>query len=75
MKKEEQKRIGSKNGKLKGKQIEIFKDGVSLGKYSSCSELERCSEKDFGVKLLNSNISMACNGNRKQHKGFTFKYV
>jgi hypothetical protein len=57
------------------KQVAIFKNGVKLGEYASCSELERSSEKDFGVKLLNSKISAVCRGKRNHHKGFTFKYI
>ncbi|NGU31094.1 hypothetical protein G6Z34_13465 [Clostridium perfringens] len=55
--------------------VEIFKDNKSLGVFESCSELERQSEKLFGVKLFQSNIGHVCLGRRKSHKGFTFKYV
>ena len=55
--------------------VEIFKDNVSLGIFNNCKDLERQSEKLFGVKLLNSSISEVANGKRKQYKGFTFKYV
>lgn len=55
--------------------VEIFKDNVSLGIFNNCMDLERQSEKLFGVKLLNENICMVANGKRKQYKGFTFKYV
>ncbi|MBI6006005.1 hypothetical protein H8J86_08555 [Clostridium perfringens] len=58
-----------------GKKVEVFKDNKSLGIFSSCAELERQSEKLFGVKLFKSNIGHVCLGRRKQHKGFTFKYV
>lgn len=57
------------------KTVEIFKDGISLGIFESTSELERQSEEVFGVKLLHGSISEVCNGKRKHHKGFTFKYV
>lgn len=57
------------------KPVEIFKDGNSLGIFSSASELERKSEKLFGVKLLSSKISTVCTGKRKFHKGYTFKHV
>lgn len=59
----------------KGKLIEIFKDGVSLGIHKNATDLERESEKLFGIKLLQSGISEVCLGNRKKHKGFTFKYI
>ena len=57
------------------KSVEIFKDGTSLGVFESTMELERQSEELFGVKLLHGSISAVCNGKRKHHKGFTFKYV
>ncbi|XZI06026.1 zinc-ribbon domain-containing protein (plasmid) [Clostridium perfringens] len=57
------------------KKIEIFKDNQSLGIFESCSELKRQSEELFGVKLVLQNISKVCTGERKQYKGFTFKYV
>lgn len=57
-----------------GKQVEIFKDGISLGIFHSCSELERQSEKLFGIKLKSSKISLVCLGERNHHKGFRFTY-
>ena len=59
----------------KGKQVEVFKEGVSLGIYESCNELSRKSLNDFGVEFLISEISNVCNGKRKSHKGYTFKYI
>ncbi|WP_057232529.1 hypothetical protein [Clostridium perfringens] len=72
--KEELRKSVSKKGK-NSKMVEIFKDNKSLGVFESCSELERQSEKLFGVKLFQSNIGHVCLGRRKSHKGFTFKYV
>jgi hypothetical protein len=60
----------SKVGKLSGKKVEIFKDEISLGIFPSCMELERQSEKLFGVKLGNSMIAQVCKDKRKQYKGF-----
>ena len=73
--KEEMRKNCSKNGKSLGKQVEIFKDGISLGIFESTMELERQSEKLFGVKLNNRCISMVCMGKQKHHRKFTFKYV
>lgn len=58
-----------------GKQVEIFKDGISYGKFRNCVDLERKSEELFNIKLNSSNISAVCTGYQKTHKGFTFKYV
>jgi hypothetical protein len=57
------------------KAVQIFKDNILLGAFASCLELERQSEKIFSVKLDNRHISDVCNGKRKTHKGFTFKYI
>ncbi|XZI53423.1 hypothetical protein ACSW9K_08325 [Clostridium perfringens] len=73
--KEEVKKIVGKNGKLNGKEVEIFKDNQSLGIFESCAALSRQSEKLFGVKLFNQNISAVCNGKQKSYKGFAFKYI
>lgn len=73
--KEESRKGRSKSGKLKGKKIEMFKDGLSLGVFDSCHELSRKSEELFGVKLLQSNISAVCRGIQAHHKGYTFRYI
>ena len=66
---------GRKKLNKNGKQVEIFKDGISLGIFKSCSELERQSEKMFDVKLSSICIAKVCNGKQKIHKGYTFKYI
>ena len=73
--KKSHKNASGKGGKVLGKQVEIFKYGKSLGIFESCHELERQSEKLFGVKLLNGMVSKVCRGKLKQYKGFTFKYI
>lgn len=75
--KEERFKGSSKSGKMNSKPVEIFKNGNSLGTYNSATELERKSEEDFGVKLLQSAISSVCIGNytSEQYKGYTFKYI
>ena len=72
---EEMVKSALNTGKLNGKQVEVFKDGISLGIFESATEISRQSEKLFGVKLLQSCISDVCLGKAKYHKGFTFKYV
>ena len=72
-----------KNGKNSGnrlreklsKQVEIFKNEISLGIFPSAKELERQSEKLFGTKLLQSGISYVCLGRLKHYKKYTFKYA
>lgn len=62
------------NGKNNGKQVEMFKNNISLGIFPSAHELERKSEKLFNVKLIFQGISMVCSGKAKQYKGYTFTY-
>ncbi|UYZ34192.1 hypothetical protein OD350_18275 [Clostridium beijerinckii] len=64
-----------RNNKIKSKPIEIFKDGISLGGFCSTLDLEKQSEKLFGIKLSHSSISRVCLGKQKTHKGFTFKFI
>ena len=73
--KAEAKKGRSKSGKLNGKRVEIFKDGISLGVFDSCMELSRQSEERFGVKLNGGCISDVCRGERSHHQGYTFKYL
>lgn len=77
--KEESLKGGKKSSdfirKILSKKVEIFKDNKSLGVFKSSSELARQSEILFEVKLSQGCISSVCRGERKSHKGFTFKYV
>jgi len=74
--KDYEKRSSLNKGRIKKrKPVEIFKDGISLGIFPSCAELERQSEELFGVKLDYRNISSVCLDKVKTHKGFTFKYT
>lgn len=72
---EELKKSGLKQGIANGKPVEIFKNGQSMGVFNSCGQLERESQRLFGIKLIQSMISMVCTGKRKQYKGFTFNYI
>lgn len=56
-------------------EVEIFKDGISLGVFPSGNKLENKSEELFGVKLNRGGISSVCLGKVKHHKGFTFKHT
>lgn len=58
-----------------GYPVEIFKNGVSLGTFLTGAELERQSEKLFGVRLHAWNILAVCKGQRESHWGFTFKFA
>ena len=73
--KDEIKKLCSKNGVNSGKEVEIFKDGISLGIYPSCAELSRKSEELFGIKLLAKSIASVCRNKNKINKGYTFKYI
>lgn len=73
--KSEMRKSGKAIGGLKKKKVNIFKDNICLGTFSSCTELSKESEKVFGTKLSLGHISAVCTGQRKSHKGFTFKYI
>lgn len=61
-------------GKNNGMKVEVLKDDVSLGCFYS-STLSKISMDIFGVKFIQSSISLVCNGKQTHHKGFVFRYV
>ena len=61
-----------KNTNRKSKQVEVFKDGVSLGMFESINKLCKVSKDVFGVKFDSGNISKVKNG---KYKGFDIKYI
>jgi very-short-patch-repair endonuclease len=70
--KEEMRKSAERN-RMK-KIVEVYKDGIYKGEFPSGSELERKSLEIFGVQFSLSKISNVCNGKRKSHQGYTFKY-
>ena len=50
-------------------------DGNFIMEECSTHELARRVFAEKGIKLSPSNISEVCNGKRKHHKGYTFKYI
>ena len=72
--KEEMIKNGTKNGKNRYKDIEVFENNISLGVFHGALLLERKGEELFGRKLNNSLIISVCKGNRNKHKGLVFKY-
>jgi len=72
---EGKKRTRSNNVRDREKPIEIFKDGESLGVFSSCAELTRQSLEKFGIQFQASLISKVCIGERHHHHNFTFCYI
>ena len=58
-----------------GKKVEVFKNNKSLGIFKSCMDLQRQSEELFDVTLIASKISSVARGERKQYKGYVFKYI
>lgn len=57
------------------KVVEVFKNDTSLGVFESCADVDRQSEKLFGIKLHKKEIAKVCRGVYKTHNGFVFKYV
>lgn len=73
--KDEMKKNGVKNRRIKEKPVKVFKDGNKVGEFISVAEVSKVSEDIFGIKLLSKNISSVCLGKQKHHKGFTFQYI
>ena len=61
--------------KKKSKSVEVIKDNKSLGVFPSVRELERQSEKLFGVKLNDTGILKVCNGISDLYKSYKFKFT
>ena len=74
--KEEMIKTGRLNGKSTGKRVAMYdlNRNFIMEEYST-RELARRAFKEMGIKLGQGNISEVCNGKRKHHKGYTFKYI
>ena len=66
------KKNGFKNGKNNGKQVICLETKIT---FKSVRECAIQSEKIFGIKLNQSNISDVCLGRRSHHHNFHFKYI
>lgn len=64
-----------RNKIIRSKQVIIFKNNIMLGIYNSVVDLQNKSEKTYGIRIDQANISAVCRGVRKHTQGFTFKYV
>lgn len=65
----------NKMKKINSKKVIMYLNGNVIGVFESTREIERLSEKLFGVKLSSSCISGVCRGIYKQHKGYVFSYI
>ena len=54
--------------KMKKKQVGAFKDGELVMVFSSTTEARRNG-------FIQSNVSACCNGKKKTHRGYTWKYL
>ena len=78
--KEELKKVGrikgEINGKRGGKKTEMYDlDGNFIMKESSAVKLKERCLKELNIDLDTRHISAVCNGKRKTHKGYIFKYI
>jgi predicted AAA+ superfamily ATPase len=71
-KKSNNKKPKKKKHSINRKKVICVENGMI---FKSCMDLERQSEKIFGTKLLNGNISPTCLGTKESYKGFHFKYI
>jgi len=73
--KDEMRKSAKIMNKKNEKQVQIFKDKISLGIFGSVKSLAEQSEQLFKIKLSPSKISNVCRGERSHHRGFTFQYI
>ena len=58
-----------------GKNVEVFKNNLSLGVFSNVRYLLENSIELFNIEFSIHSIYSVLQGRNKQHKGFSFKYV
>lgn len=68
-KKEEQK------GRLKGKSVEVTKDGILLGTFISGSQAGKWCKEIIGEEITRTRISNICRSKSNTYKGLTFTHV
>lgn len=73
--KEEMIRVSIKASKENSRKVEAFHNGISLGIFNSAKEIEENSEKIFKIKLFSGGITRVCRNERKQYRGYIFKYI
>jgi hypothetical protein len=73
--KEETLKGSSYSGKLKGKKVIIFIDDTLIKVFNSAHELDKQSEKLFGVKLNYSCICKIARAEKESYKGFKFNII
>ena len=71
---EENKKCAKRASQSRNKQIEVFKNGISVGVFNSARECSNQSEELFGIKLDYRGISAVCLGKRKTYNKLVFKY-
>lgn len=62
-------------GELKSKPVEVFYKESSIGIFKKANNVVKYFDVKFSIKLNSSNISAACRGQYKHHKGYAFKYI
>ena len=74
--KEEMIKTSRLNGKSTSKRVAMYDlDGNFIMEEYSTLELVRKFFAEIGIKLEPKTVSAVCLGKRKQHKGYTFKYI
>lgn len=56
------------------KVVIAYKDGVEVGEYQTLEECCNPEVNGLGITFQKSKVSNVCTGQRKTHKGHTFKY-
>ena len=68
-------KIGTQARTRQNKKISVIKDDIVLRTYESVTRLCERGVDDFGITFSQGNVSSVARGERRQHKGFIFKYV
>ena len=66
--------IENNRHRQESKTIMVYKDNIFLGEFDSAYYLQEHGEELFGETFNHNGIRAVCNGNRKQYKGYIFKY-
>lgn len=67
-------RFKGKGNPNPSKTVEVYRDGILLGRYDSLGECCSSEINGLGIDFQKSKVSNVCTGKRKHHKGYTFKY-
>ena len=72
---EDKIRINREVGKLSGIQVEVFKNNISLGKFSSITESCKFIKENYNILLRRQSITKICINKNEEYKGFKIQKI